>query len=204
MNNSYGNLIIISGPSGTGKGTLIKEILKRDDRLVLSISATTRKPREGERDGVDYNFINKEFFKDLIESNGLLEYAQYCDNFYGTPKKPVEEYRAKGKDVILEIEVQGAESLREICPDAISIFIAPPSIAELRQRLKLRGTEEGEIMERRLVKAAVEMTQSEKYDYIVINDVVDDCSSIILSIIEAERYKSSRMNKTIKDVLHNV
>ncbi len=135
-----GLLIVVSAPSGCGKGTILSEVLK-DDRFYYSVSATTRSPRLGEVNGVTYHFITKQDFEERIKNNAMLEYAEYCGNYYGTPKKEIDEMREQGKNVILEIEVQGAMKVREICPDAVFIFVLPPSVAELERRLKKRATE---------------------------------------------------------------
>ena len=142
---------MISGPSGCGKGTVLKEVMKKQN-LYYSISMTTRQPREGEVDGVHYHFVSKEQFETLIAQNGVLEHAEYCGNYYGTPREAVETMRNEGKDVILEIEVVGAAQVRENCPDAVSIFIAPPSIAELKRRLYGRGTESEETIQERIAQ----------------------------------------------------
>ena len=195
-----GNLIVISGPSGTGKGTIVKEILKKDDNLVISVSATTRSPRTGELNGKDYHFLNKDDFKALIKNDGLLEYAEYCDNFYGTPKSVVEKALNNGNDVILEIEVQGAQKIREKCPDSVSIFVAPPSMQELRARLKNRSTESDDIIDKRTAQAAIELKCANDYNYIVVNDRLDKCVQDVLSIINAERYKTDRMSSFINEL----
>ena len=148
-----GLLLVVSAPSGCGKGTILGEILK-DDSFYYSISATTRAPREGEQDGVNYHFITKEEFEQRIAQGGMLEYAQYCGNYYGTPKKEVEQMRDAGRDVILEIEVEGAMKVRALCPDAVFLFIAPPSVEELRRRLNKRGTEAAEVIEERVSPGA--------------------------------------------------
>ena len=198
-----GNLIVISGPSGTGKGTIVKQILEKDNNLVISVSATTRLPRTGEQNGKDYHFLNKEDFKTMIENDGLLEYAEYCDNFYGTPKQVVEQALNNGNDVILEIEVQGAQKIREKCPDSVSIFVAPPSMHELRARLKNRSTESDEVIDKRTAQAAVELKCANDYNYIVVNDKLEKCVLDILSIINAERYKTEKMSSFINELSHN-
>ncbi|MCR5635639.1 MAG: guanylate kinase [Clostridiales bacterium] len=198
-----GNLIVISGPSGTGKGTIVKQILEKDDNLVISVSATTRSPRTGEQNGKDYHFINKDDFKTMIENDGLLEYAEYCDNFYGTPKSVVEKALNNGNDVILEIEVQGAQKIREKCPDSVSIFVAPPSMQELRARLKNRSTESDEVIDKRTAQAAVELKCAGDYNYIVVNDRLEKCVLDVLSIINAERYKTDRMSSFINELSQN-
>lgn len=178
-------MIIISAPAGTGKGTIVRELAKRDN-IEVSVSATTRKPREkdNEKDGVNYHFITKEQFRVMIEEDGFLEYAEYCDNYYGTPKKPVERWKSEGKDVIFEIEVQGYKKLKEIIPECISIFIMPPSMEELEKRLRKRGTETEEEIQKRLKTAVEEMKTSDKYDYTVVNDTVEQCVEDVLKIIE--------------------
>ena len=166
-----GLLIVISGPSGCGKGTILAEILK-DEKFFYSISATTRNPRPGEVDGVNYHFLTKEKFENLIETDGMLEYASYCDNYYGTPKKPVEDMLNEGKHVILEIEVQGAMKIMEKRPDAKFIFILPPSLKELRRRLNKRGTESEDVIEKRLNEAIGEIKKATKYYYSLRNGEV--------------------------------
>lgn len=198
---SKGIVILISGPSGVGKGTAVKEILKDKDKYALSISATTRKKRDGEIDGVSYFFISKEEFIDRIEQGLMLEYAEYCGNFYGTPKAYVDEMINKGKNVILEIEVQGAESVKSIMPEAVSIFVMPPSMDALESRLRARGTEDEETIRKRLDTASLEMKKAVCYDYIVINDRLEDCISDIKSVISAESHKNTNMVNFIKEVL---
>ena len=163
-----GLLLVVSAPSGCGKGTILGEILK-DEGFYYSISATTRAPREGEQDGVNYHFITKEEFEQRIARGGMLEYAQYCGNYYGTPKKEVEQMREAGRDVILEIEVEGAMKVRSLCPDAVFLFIAPPSVEELRRRLNKRGTEAAEVIEERVAQASRELSYADRYDYIIVN-----------------------------------
>ncbi|MBR6716914.1 MAG: guanylate kinase [Oscillospiraceae bacterium] len=180
-----GLLIVLSGPSGCGKGTMVAEILKRGD-CAVSVSATTRSPREGEENHVHYHFLTREEFEQRIAEDGLLEYASYCDNYYGTPKKEVEEMRAAGKHVILEIEVQGAFQIRERCPDAVLVFTVPPSIGELRRRLHKRGTETEEIIEKRIARALEELPLAEQYDYIILNDALEDAVHDFGTILRAE------------------
>ena len=167
-----GALIVISGFSGAGKGTLV---LSTYDRFALSISMTTRAPREGEVNGREYFFVTREEFDKTVAEGGLLEHATYVGNSYGTPKAYVEKMIAEGKDVILEIEVQGALQVKEIFPEAILLFITPPSIEVLRKRLIGRGTESEEVVNQRLSRAAVEVVLMDKYDYVVVNDDLDEC-----------------------------
>lgn len=202
--NKKGLLIVISAPSGTGKGTVIKELLKADENMKLSISATTRHPREGERNGIEYHFMTKEEFESLINENGTIEYAQYCENYYGTPRKQTEEWLENGNDVILEIDVQGKEQVKKNITDSISIFIMPPSFEILEHRLKRRGTETEDVVEKRLNASFKEMEKAENYDYIVINDKLEDCVQDILSIIKTEKMKPLFMNDFVKGVLGNV
>ncbi|MDO4961117.1 MAG: guanylate kinase [Eubacteriales bacterium] len=166
-------LVVISGFSGSGKGTLMRGLMQNYDYYSLSISATTRKPRNGEEDGKDYFFTDKEHFLKMIQNGELLEYARYVDNYYGTPKAYVEQELAKGKDVILEIEMQGALKIKAKFPDSVLIFITPPSVEELISRLRGRGTETEEVIRARMEKAAMEAEGVEAYDYILVNDDLD-------------------------------
>lgn len=198
---SKGSLIILSAPSGAGKDTVIEEILKRNQNVKMSISATTRAKRDCEIDGKNYFFVSKnEFFK-MIDSDELIEYAEYCENYYGTPKKPIEIWRNEGFDVILKIEVQGAKLVLDKCKDAIGVFILPPSMAVLKQRLLSRGTETRETLEQRLRQAENEIKCAKLYDYAVVNDNLDDCVSDVLNIIKSEKFKISNMKNNINEVL---
>lgn len=173
--NHKGLLIVISGFSGAGKGTLVKKLIENYDQYALSISMTTRSPREGEVDGREYFFATKEQFEGKIKENGFIEYAQYCGNYYGTPKDYVKKQLEDGKDVILEIEIQGAMKVKEQFPDAVLLFVMPPSIATLHQRLVGRGTETKEVITERLLRADEEAVGIEDYDYIIVNDDLDTC-----------------------------
>lgn len=200
-NRNKGNLVVISGFSGAGKGTVVRELVDRYDYR-LSVSATTRKPREGEVDGVHYFFHSREEFEDLIRENGLIEYARYVDNYYGTPRSFVEETLAEGKTVILEIEVQGAMAIRSQYPDAILIFITAPSARELAERLAGRGTESEELVNKRLERAFDEADSMEAYDYVVCNEQgrVAECVETIRSIIRAENCRLNRQKELIQDM----
>lgn len=180
-----GVLVVISGFSGAGKGTLMKNLLAKYDNYALSISMTTRAPREGEKDGREYFFSTKEAFENRIKADGLIEYACYCDNYYGTPRDYVEEQLANGKDVILEIEIQGAMKVKEKFPQTLLIFVMPPSAEELKKRLAGRGTETDEVIAKRLHRASEESEGIEAYDYIVVNDDLDECTERLHSIIDA-------------------
>ena len=194
--NTKGLLIVISGPSGVGKGTVRKALFNRPGHnLDYSVSMTTRKPREGEIDGVDYYFVSKEEFKKQIAKGNLLEYAEFVGNMYGTPKDKVEEKLSLGHEVVLEIEVNGAMQVREKMDDAVFIFIAPPSYDALEKRLVDRGTERNEVIKERLEKAHREINLANNYDYIVINDEVDNAADRIMAIIRAEHAKCSRVLK---------
>lgn len=197
-----GLLIVVSAPSGCGKGTILAEILK-DPQFYYSISATTRKPRDGEVDGVNYHFLSRERFEDLIQNNGLLEYAQFCDNYYGTPRKQVEEKLNEGKNVILEIEVQGAMKIKKTCPEAVFIFILPPSVKELRRRLNKRGTETEEVINKRISQAVGEIKMAENYDYIMVNDELEKAIEDMKAIISVEKMTCKRAVKNINEVLEN-
>ena len=191
--NKKGLLIVISGPSGVGKGTVRKALFEREGHdLTYSISMTTRKPREGEVNGEDYYFVSYEEFERQIAIGNLLEYAKFVGNYYGTPYDKIEEQLNKGHEVVLEIEVQGAMQVKEKMPDAVFIFIAPPSYKALSDRLHRRGTESEEVIKERLEKAEREIGIAPHYDYIVINDDVDNAADRIMAIIRAEHAKCSR------------
>ena len=196
-----GLLLVVSAPSGCGKGTILGEILK-DDSFYYSISATTRAPREGEQDGVNYHFITKEEFEQRIAQGGMLEYAQYCGNYYGTPKKEVEQMRDAGRDVILEIEVEGAMKVRVLCPDAVFLFIAPPSVEELRRRLNKRGTEAAEVIEERVSQASRELSYANRYDYIIVNGELEKAIQDFRTVVRAEKLRTKNGNK-IEEVLNH-
>ena len=184
-----GLLVVYSGFSGVGKGTIMKEMLKREETFRLSVSATTRAPRPGEVDGREYYFITKEKFLEMIEKDEFLEYAQYADNYYGTPKKAVEDMLNKGYNVFLEIEVQGGVQIMEKCPDCLSIFIVPPSLEVLEQRLRGRGTETEEVIEKRMKAALVEQEYTSRYDFVVENDIVEKTVDDIINIVKKEKEK---------------
>ena len=187
-----GMLFVISGPSGSGKGTVIKRLFEKHSRIFYSVSATTRAPRENEAEGVNYYFLTQEEFKRSIAEGNMLEYAEFCGNFYGTPRTAVDERLDLGEDVILEIEVQGAAKVKKVRPDAVSVFLMPPSLKELEKRLRSRGTETEEKIKNRLGRAEAEMSLAADYDYIVINDIVDTAAEKISCIITAEKLKSTR------------
>lgn len=197
-----GLLIVVSGPSGVGKGTVLAEILK-DENIFYSVSATTRKPRNGEVDGVNYHFLSKEQFEELIASGGVLEYATYCDNYYGTPRKAVEDKLAEGKDVILEIEVQGALNVKKSFPEAMMVFILPPSVGELRRRLNKRGTESEDVVNKRVAEAEGEIRKADCYDYVMINGDLDEAVETLRAIIRAEKQTIKRAKNIIGEVLEN-
>ncbi|MBQ9305890.1 guanylate kinase [Butyrivibrio sp.] len=180
-----GIIIVVSGFSGAGKGTIMKELTKRYDQYALSISATTRNPREGEENGREYFFITTEEFEKLIAEDGLIEHAKYVNNYYGTPRKYVEEKLSQGIDVILEIEIQGALQIKEQYKDAVLLFVMPPSAQVLEKRLRGRGTETDEVIAKRLARAKEEAVGIEKYDYIVVNDDLDECVEKVHEIISS-------------------
>ncbi len=193
MQENSGILAVISGFSGSGKGTVIRELMKRHpESYALSISATTRSPREGEEDGREYFFKTRDEFEQMIRDGALIEHAEYVGNYYGTPRAFVEERLAAGVDVILEIEVAGALSVRRDYPDSVLIFVAPPSAGELKRRLIGRGTESMDVIDERMRRALEESRIMDRYDYIAINDVVGDCAESLHSLIQGEHRKSSR------------
>lgn len=197
--NENGILIILSGFAGSGKGTIIKELLNKYDNYALSVSATTRAPREGEVEGVSYFFKTEEEFKDMIAKGELLEYANYVGNYYGTPRAYVKEQLSKGMNVILEIETEGALSIKREYPDAVLIFVMPPSVEEIYNRLKHRGTETDEVIAKRMKKAAQEISVVDRYDYLMINDVVAESVELFNDIVVSQHMAVSRNRSYIRD-----
>lgn len=187
MKHSKGILVVVSGFAGSGKGTLMRRLLELYDNYSLSVSMTTRQPRPGERDGVEYFFSTREDFEKKIAEDGLIEYAEYCGNYYGTPRRYVEEQLEAGRDVILEIEIQGAFQIKKKFPEAVLVFVTPPSASELKKRLEGRGTETAEVIDRRMRRAAEEAGSMDAYDYLVVNDDVQICTEEIHGIIQASR-----------------
>ena len=200
MKNNKGILIVVSGFSGAGKGTLMKRMLETYDNYALSISMTTRKPREGERDGVEYFFTDKDTFERKISENQLIEYACYCENYYGTPREYVEKQLSAGKDVILEIEIQGALKVKAKHPDCLLVFVTPPSAQELERRLIGRGTESKEVIAKRLSRAVEESEGIEAYDYIVVNDDLEACVKQLHSIVCNAHHAPERCAEFIKQI----
>ena len=197
---SKGVLTVVSGFSGAGKGTVMKRLIQKYDDYALSISVTTRNPREGERDGIEYFFKTKEEVETMIENDEFLEYARYVDNYYGTPRFYVEEMLAKGKNVILEIEIQGAMQIKAKNPEAVLVFVTPPSFEELRNRLVGRGTETADVIESRLRRASEEAEGMLSYDYILVNDQVEDCVDRLHQIILSERARAQRNEEFINTI----
>lgn len=196
-----GILTVVSGFSGAGKGTIMKELMKKyGDQYALSISATSRTPRCGEKEGVEYFFKTKEAFEQMIADNALIEYAQYVGNYYGTPRDYVEEQLYAGRDVILEIEIQGALKVKERFPDTLLLFVTPPSAEELRKRLIGRGTESMEVIDSRLARAVKEAEGIEAYDFLVVNDVLSECVEEVHGMIQNEHFRVSRNTKFMNEM----
>lgn len=200
-----GMLVILSGPAGSGKDTVIAELFKSDFDITKSVSMTTRAPRDGETDGIDYIFVSEEDFLKSVKNDELLEFARYGINYYGTPKAPVDKWLSEGETVILKIDVEGADNIRKMYPDTVSIFIMPPSMQILEKRLRNRGSEDEEDVLRRLKIAVREIERCKnEYDYVVINDDLQDAVDDIKTIINAERHKVSRSNIFLSEVCKNV
>lgn len=195
-----GTLVVVSGFAGTGKGTVMKELLKRYDSYALSISATTRSPRQGEVDGREYFFKTTEEFEQMIAEGEFVEHACYVGNYYGTPKKYVKDQLAAGKNVILEIEIQGALNIRKQFPEALLLFIAPPSADVLKDRLVGRGTETADVIEKRLARAVEESQGIENYDYLVVNDDLDECVENVHQMIQSAGWKMSRRMADVEEL----
>ncbi len=196
-----GLLIVISAPSGGGKGSILKEMFSKDANLVLSVSATTRSPRPGEEHGRHYYFISRDEFQKQIGNGEMLEYTEYCGNFYGTPRAPVEAWLEEGKDVVLEIEVDGGAQIKKKMPDCVSVFILPPSMQVLEKRLRGRGTEEEAMVQERLKTACQELSHVKDYDYVVFNDRLEDAVADVQAILQAEKLKYYRNTNSIERVL---
>ena len=195
-----GQLIVISAPSGAGKDTVVKELIKKNpDEFWVSVSATSRLPREGEQEGVDYYYLTKEEFEGKINEGFFIEYTNYAGNYYGTPKKYIKEKLDKGKDVILIIEIEGASNIKKLIPEALMIFIMPPSLKELVRRLKKRGTETDEKIIKRFNTAYKEINEVTKYNYVVVNDILEDAVEKVESIIKAEKCRVDRIEEVFLD-----
>ncbi|MGI6248576.1 MAG: guanylate kinase [Acutalibacteraceae bacterium] len=201
--NKVGLLVVLSGPSGSGKDTILSELAHKGQNIKVSTSLTTRKAREWEIDGEHYYFVDKDYFQKKIEEGQILEYAVYGNNYYGTPKGPVDAWLEQGETVILKIEVNGAEKIRSFYPDCVSIFLMPPSLKELEERLRKRETEDEDEIQRRLLIAAEEIRRSVEYDYYIVNDAVECAAEDIYAIIRAERHKTQRMKYVISEVINN-
>jgi len=193
MTLSRGFALVISAPSGTGKSTITKKVLEADSRCVLSVSATTRAPRQGEVNGKDYFFVTREEFERKQRDGELVEWAEFAGNYYGTPRAFLEKVKAHGGIAILDIDIQGAAQIRRTMPDAVTIFVAPPSLSALEERLRKRGTETEEAVQRRLARVPAEVAAAREYDYLVFNDVVENAVRAIQEIINVESRRTSRM-----------
>ncbi len=198
---SKGLLLVVSGPSGAGKGTVCRALMEQNPDICMSVSATTRKPRPGEVDGESYYFLDEDTFRSMIDNHEFIEWACFCQNYYGTPRKKVEELLEAGKDVILEIEVQGAMQVKSKFPEGVYIFVMPPSLEELERRLSGRGTETPEVVKERLKTAVWECSNIEKYNYILINDDVDLAVRRFASVIEAEKMRTERNGEWVETLL---
>ena len=196
-----GILIVVSAPAGCGKDTILAEALAADGDLFYSVSATSRAMRPGETDGVSYHFRTREQFEKMIADGELLEYTEYCGNYYGTPKKAVEDMLAAGKDVILKIEVEGAANVKRIFPDCMMVFILPPSFEELNRRLHKRGTEDEETILRRIETAKRELTYAENYDYLIVNGELSEAVNDFLAAVSAEKNRTCRRKGLLKELL---
>jgi len=192
-----GMLLVVSGPSGTGKGTLCRALMKKHQEVRYSVSATTRPPRTGEQDGIDYYFKTKDQFEEMIAGGELLEWAKVYDNYYGTPRQVVLDALARGEDIILEIDVQGALQVKEKLPDGVFIYILPPSLKELEERITKRGTDAPEVIAKRMKSAAGELAYVDRYHYVIVNDVIEEAAAKLEAVLIAERCRPSRVSYRI-------
>lgn len=195
-----GLIIVVSAPSGCGKDTILEQLFKKNDNLFYSVSATTRAMREGEIDGKSYHFTTREQFENMIKSGEVLEYTEYCGNYYGTPKQAVIDMQNQGKDVVLKIEVEGGMNVKKIFPDCVMMFILPPSIKELDRRLRKRGTETEETISARIAQARTELTYAENYDYLVVNGDLDKAVDDVNRVILAEKMSTKRNLNLLEEI----
>lgn len=198
---SKGGVFVVSGPSGSGKDTVLKGLFAENPDILFSISSITRAMRPGEKEGEKYNFISREHFEDMIKNDMLLEHNVFVGNYYGTPRVPVEKAVSEGKDIIIEVDVNGAAQIRKKLPEAVTVFIMPPSFAELKRRLVGRGTESEVLIEKRLQSALDEIRRAEEYDYIIVNDDAATASQSLMSVIKTCRLKTERQKNIINEVL---
>lgn len=196
-----GLLIVVSGPAGVGKGSVVKRVRELNGEIVMSVSATSRKPRPGEAEGVSYFFKTRGQFEEMIRDDRLVEWVEYCGNYYGTPKQFVAQELEKGNDVILEIEVQGSMRIKKLFPGSVMVFIAPPSFAELMRRLRDRKTEDEASIQNRLAKAREEFGYIDEYDYVIINDTIEEAAKEFASVLRSEKLRTARNRKLIDDLL---
>ena len=195
-----GLLFVVSAPAGCGKDTILEQVLAQTENVGYSVSATTRAPRPGEVDGTHYFFLTREKFEQMIEEGAVLEYTEYCGNYYGTPKKGVEDMLAQGKDVILKIEVEGAMNIKKLFPDCCLVFILPPSMQELERRLRKRGTEDEPTILRRTAQAREEIDTAVNYDYFVVNDALEDAVQDLMAVIRAEKCRKGRCLDLLRQI----
>lgn len=198
---SRGSLFVLSGPSGSGKDTILHAFLAKHPEVKFSISSITRSMRPGETEGEKYHFIARETFEQMVRDGQMLEYAEYCGNYYGTPRRPIEEWLEQGLTVLVEVDVQGAAQIHAAMPEAIRLFVMPPSMGVLRRRLLGRATESEEVAAARLAQAVNEIECGKQYDYIIINDVLEDAVDTLSGIVESEKVRTSRMLSWINEVL---